>query len=106
MSQSKKGSFVEACVNTVIGFILTLLLSHPIYWICEVKISHSQVMGATLLFTIISILRGYIIRRFFENNITGTILKRLAYRKENRREIATTKKVLRSVDYHYKQTHK
>ncbi len=77
MSQSKKNSFIEACVNTVIGFVLTLLLSHPIYWLCDVHISHVQVMGATLLFTIISILRGYIIKRFFENNIATIILRKI-----------------------------
>jgi hypothetical protein len=67
MSQSKKNSFIEACINTVMGFILTLLLSHPIYWLCNIEISHSQVVWATLLFTIVSIIRSYLIRRIFND---------------------------------------
>lgn len=65
MSQSKKKSFLEAVVNTFVGFIITIVFSPLIYWLCDVKISGMQMTGATLLFTALSIARGYVIRRWF-----------------------------------------
>jgi uncharacterized membrane protein len=63
--QSKKSSFIEAVFNTAIGLITTLIVSPLIYWILGVQISYNQMSGATVLFTIISIARNFIIRRFF-----------------------------------------
>jgi uncharacterized membrane protein len=63
--QSKKGSWIESMVNTFVGLIVTLVCSPVIYWLCDVKMSYPQMGLATLLFTILSILRNYVIRRFF-----------------------------------------
>ena len=65
ISQSKRTSFIEAIVNTFVGFMTTLIMSPLIYWICDVKINAGQVTGVTVLFTIVSVLRNYIIRRWF-----------------------------------------
>ncbi len=65
MTQSKKNSFIEACVNTAIGFIITLACSFFIYPLCGVNISVSSMSGVTACFTIVSIVRQYIIRRYF-----------------------------------------
>lgn len=63
--QTKKNSFKEACINTLIGFLITLLFSPLIYAICGIKTSPSQLGLATFYFTIISVGRSYIIRRYF-----------------------------------------
>lgn len=63
--QSKKHSFIEAIVNTFIGFITTLVISPLLYYICNIKANLFQITEITILFTIISILRNYIIRRWF-----------------------------------------
>ena len=65
MTQTKKSSFIEALVNTFIGLLITMIFSPIIYWICDVIISYPQMTLATILFTIISIIRNYIIRRLF-----------------------------------------
>lgn len=65
MSQTKKSSFIEAIVNTFIGLIITLICSPMIYWICDVKMSYNQMTLATVLFTILSVIRNYVIRRWF-----------------------------------------
>lgn len=65
MDQTKKGSFIEAVVNTFVGFIVTLIASPFIYWICGVEISFPAMSMVTLLFTIVSVIRNYVIRRFF-----------------------------------------
>jgi len=63
--QTKKLSLIEACINTLIGYVITLICSPFIYWICDVKISATQMSLVTLIFTGVSIVRGYVIRRFF-----------------------------------------
>ena len=65
--QTKKGSFIESLTNVGVGFIVTLIFSPLIYWICDIEISHTQIGEATLLFTILSVVRSYVIRRFFNN---------------------------------------
>ncbi|WP_445265558.1 DUF7220 family protein [Spirosoma foliorum] len=63
--QTKKDSLIEAITNVFIGFLVTLVFSPPIYWICNVKMHYTQMGMVTILFTFLSIARSYIIRRFF-----------------------------------------
>ncbi len=67
--QSKKNSFIEALVNTFIGLVITMIVSPAIYWMCNVNMSYTQMTLATVLFTIVSVLRNYIIRRWFNQKI-------------------------------------
>ena len=64
-SQSKLGSIVESISNTAVGLLTTLILSPFIYDFVGMKYTYTQLGVATVLFTLISIIRGYIIRRFF-----------------------------------------
>ena len=65
MTQSKKKSLLEAIVSTFVGFLVTLAASPFIYNLCDVKMNYSKMTTVTLLFTIVSILKGYVIRRWF-----------------------------------------
>jgi hypothetical protein len=65
MSQSKKSSLVKSIVNTFVGYIITLIFSPLIYWICDIEMSYGQMTLVTILFTILSIARNYVIRRTF-----------------------------------------
>lgn len=65
MIQSKLESLIETCINTAIGYLVALLsqlLVFPLVGI-DVPFSTNLVIGAW--FTVISILRGYVIRRWF-----------------------------------------
>jgi hypothetical protein len=65
MNQSKLESFIETCINTAIGYVVALisqLLVFPLVGI-DVPFSTNLVIGAW--FTVISIVRGYVIRRWF-----------------------------------------
>ena len=68
MGQTKTKSFLESVVNTLIGMIITMLVSPAIYWMCGVKMHYSQMIVATVLFTLISIIRNYLIRRWFNKS--------------------------------------
>lgn len=67
--QTKKHSIFESITNTIIGLLTTLIFSPVIYGLVGIKYTYSQLGMATVLFTILSIIRGYIIRRFFNNKI-------------------------------------
>ena len=63
--QTKKYSLIESITNTFVGFMVSLLAQLIIYPAMSIKVTFSQNIKITLIFTIISISRGYIIRRFF-----------------------------------------
>lgn len=69
MSQSRLSSFVEACINTLIGFILSIALSFVVYPLFGAHFTLAQNAGITAIFTIASIARGYIVRRYFNDRI-------------------------------------
>jgi len=65
MTQTRLGSFYEACINVVIGFSINYcanLLIFPLFGF-HIKPGANFVMG--LLYTVISICRSYVIRRWF-----------------------------------------
>lgn len=63
--QSKKRSLTEAVINTLIGFVISFTGGMFFYSLCGVKVSNSQNFILTILYTFLSIGRGYLIRRFF-----------------------------------------
>lgn len=63
--QSKKSSLIESIVNTFVGLVINIIVSPVIYWITGVTMNMYQLSGTAVLFTIVSIVRNYIIRRFF-----------------------------------------
>ena len=65
MSQTKQSSFFEALTNVAIGFLVTLVFSPAIYWMCGVHMHYGQMGTVTVLFTVLSIARGYVVRRWF-----------------------------------------
>lgn len=73
MEQSKLGSLIEACINTAIGFLTTLVLAPIVYPLFGHTFTLAQNLGITGIFTVVSILRGYAVRRWFNLRI-----KRLA----------------------------
>jgi ABC-type bacteriocin/lantibiotic exporter with double-glycine peptidase domain len=64
-TQSKLNSALESLSNTAIGLLTTLIFSPIIYSMVGMTYTYSQLGLVTILFTALSIVRGYIIRRFF-----------------------------------------
>lgn len=65
MNQSRIGSLIEAIVNTCIGFAINFcanLLIFPLFGF-HISLTSNFVMG--LIYTLISVARSYVIRRFF-----------------------------------------
>ena len=65
MGQSKLGSMIEAISNTAVGFIISLFAQTWYLLYFDIQISHAQNAGLVAFMTLISIVRGYVLRRFF-----------------------------------------
>ena len=63
--QTKKQSFIEANISTVIGFMVSYMLSYTVLPLYGAEQSHSVSFQITLIYTIASVLRGYYVRRLF-----------------------------------------
>ena len=69
MRQTKLGSFYEACINVLIGFSINYcanLLILPLFGF-HITLSENFFMG--LLYTVISVIRSYVVRRWFDGKI-------------------------------------
>lgn len=65
MNQTRLGSFIEACINVLIGYgiaVTSQVIIFPFFGI-HIPLSDNLLIG--LWFTAISITRSYIIRRWF-----------------------------------------
>jgi len=67
--QSRKGSFYEACINVLIGFWINFFANLVILPMVGFNITVSQNFYIGLLYTLVSVARSYIIRRWFNRMI-------------------------------------
>lgn len=66
MTQSKLHSFIEANTNVFIGFFISLAFWS--WWVVPVynlPVTFGQNLSITAQFTVLAIVRGYIVRRWF-----------------------------------------
>lgn len=69
MEQSRMGSLIEACIGTAIGFVMSMFLSMIVYPMHGHSFTLAQNLSITAIFTVASIVRGYVVRRFFNDRI-------------------------------------
>ncbi len=67
--QSKKNSLIESFTNVMVGYGIAIVSQLIIFPIFDIHITLSENFLIGLWFTIISIIRSYIIRRWFNNRI-------------------------------------
>lgn len=70
MSQSRIGSFIEACSNVLVGFGINWGANLIVLPIFGYPVTPAEAFGIGLVFTAISLVRSYVLRRAF-NRITG-----------------------------------
>lgn len=75
MNQTRIGSLIEVGVNIAIGFAINWVANLCILPLYGFHITGVQAFSMGLIFTIISVARGYIVRRWF-----NAMLQRAAQR--------------------------
>lgn len=67
--QTRLGSFVESCINVMIGFWINFFANLVILPMIGFHITVSQNLFIGLLYTLVSVARSYAIRRWFNRYI-------------------------------------
>lgn len=70
MSQSKRQSLIESCLNVAIGFGVSLAAQVAVFPLFGIRIEMASNIAIGAIFTAISIARSYCVRRIF-NRIHG-----------------------------------
>ena len=65
MIQNKKQSLIESITQTIIGLVTSFLIQIIIYPALNIPVTLSQNIIITFVFFAVSILRGYLVRRYF-----------------------------------------
>ena len=63
--QSKLDSLIEASINTFLGFVIAFISQLVFFPIVGIEVTLGQNFILTVLFTLVSIIRNYVIRRYF-----------------------------------------
>tara|TARA_R110000744_G_scaffold16476_1_gene45392 strand:+ start:1358 stop:1570 length:213 start_codon:yes stop_codon:yes gene_type:complete len=65
MSQTNKQSIIEVIANTVVGFIISVGVSVLLFPLMGIPVTFGENLGITLIFTVISLVRSFVMRRIF-----------------------------------------
>ena len=63
--QTKKHSIIESITQTIIGLGTSILIQVILYPLMGIPVTFSQNLIITTVFFIVSIIRGYFVRRYF-----------------------------------------
>jgi hypothetical protein len=75
MGQSKLISLIEQLLNVGSGFLLSLVVWQVVGPWFGYEVTLSANLGITSIFTVVSIVRGYVWRRFFNNNLHEVVVR-------------------------------
>ena len=67
--QSKFQSFIESLINILIGYFTALFSQILIFPLFDIYVSFQDNLLIGLYFTIISLIRSYLVRRYFNKRI-------------------------------------
>lgn len=66
MTQSRRMSLVEAATNVIVGYALAVGMQIVVFPVFGIHIALGDQLAIKLTFTVISLARGYVLRRLFE----------------------------------------
>lgn len=76
MSQSRTDSFMEAAVNIAIGLVISTVANHFVLpAVLNVHMTLGQNVVISVIFTVISLVRSYTIRRLFNGRSVWAAIK-------------------------------
>lgn len=65
--QSKKESFIETLTSVFVGWLIGVILNMLVLPLFDYNITVIDSLWVSLIFTVVSVIRGYVIRRFFNS---------------------------------------
>lgn len=77
MAQTKLLSFIEVITNTIIGFGIAMCVQTIVFPLYGLHVSHTTNFQMTMIFTVVSVIRSYIIRRWFNGNLGNWLINKI-----------------------------
>ena len=65
--QTKKWSMIESVTSVGIGLVIGVILNLTVLPLFDYNITVTDSLLVSLIFTVVSVVRGYLIRRFFNS---------------------------------------
>lgn len=75
MKQSRMVSLIESLMNTALGFVISYLGWPIAASISGIEYSGGQHVFVVCFFTVLSVIRGYLVRRFFNAGLHTAAVK-------------------------------
>ena len=63
--QSKKQSLIETLTSVFVGWLIGVILNLTVLPLFDYNITVVDSLWVSLIFTVVSVIRGYLIRRYF-----------------------------------------
>ena len=67
LMQSKKDSSIETLTSVFVGWLIGVILNMLVLPLFDYNITVIDSLWVSLIFTVVSVIRGYVIRRFFNS---------------------------------------
>jgi hypothetical protein len=75
MNQTRLGSLIEAGINVVIGFVINMAANFVILPLVGFEITLSQNLFIGVLYTLVSVARSYVVRRWFNARLRAASMR-------------------------------
>ena len=75
MDQTRLGSLIEAGINVLIGFAINMAANFVILPLVGFEITLQQNLFIGVLYTLVSVARSYIVRRWFNARLRAASLR-------------------------------
>ena len=75
MNQTRLGSLIEAGINVLIGFVINMAANFVILPLVGFEITLAQNLFIGVLYTLVSVARSYIVRRWFNARLRAASLR-------------------------------
>lgn len=72
MHQTRLESLIEACINVLIGFGVSVVANFVVFPMVGVSASTGQILWIGLAMTFISVARSYLVRRWAQKYLVAT----------------------------------
>ena len=69
--QTRWQSFVEVNASTAVGFVVSWAATPPILWAFGYEAGAGKAFGITVVYTVLSLVRGWVMRRIFNRLHAG-----------------------------------
>lgn len=73
--QSRTHSFIESLVNVALGMVISMALQVVVFPAFGHAFTLAQNVGITIIFTVASIVRSYVVRRWFNALLHQAVLR-------------------------------